>query len=103
MYLGIPKCAMRIHDPYPKWSDSSRIEQIVAALDRRPIVRGRNFWTAFVLGVHTDGHDWWIQLGSDEPSQAALLLRCPPGTTLDSVLAALDEWDPARAPSQSVI
>jgi hypothetical protein len=69
-------------------------ERWFAALDQRSI-DGVPPWTAHVLGVHQEGPVTWVQLAPASAPDEGLVLRLPPGATVDHALAALAAYSPA--------
>src|SRR5687767_1928501 len=59
-----------------------------AALDHREIASEGRTWVTEVSGVHTDGHDWWIQLAAADDLEHGLVLHLSgPATPLHALEA----------------
>jgi len=67
----------------------SRADQLVAALDRQHVVHASSEWVIYVLGVHTDGPDLWIQISPDELGGNDLVLHFLPESTVEDALSTL--------------
>jgi hypothetical protein len=102
--FGVVTAMNSIRSASPSFSSVSRdTSDIVAAIDSLRIERPGRHWTANVQGIHTSGCDYWIQVSSDPPVAAGLVLHVRPGASIDGVIAALSEWDPAQAPPQTFL
>src|SRR5688572_16743709 len=62
---------------------------LFAALDQRVIDDGIARWTAFVLGIYSDGRDRWIQVASGPGTTTKVLLRMSRRATAEHAAAAL--------------
>ena len=62
---------------------------LFAALDQRVIDDGIARWTAFVLGIYSDGRDRWIQVASGAGTTTKVLLRMSRRATAEHAAAAL--------------
>lgn len=62
---------------------------LFAALDQRVIDDGFARWTAFVLGIYSDGRDRWIQVASGPETTTKVLLRMSWRATAEHAAAAL--------------
>jgi hypothetical protein len=62
---------------------------LFAALDQRVIGDGIARWTAFVLGIYSDGRDRWIQVASGPETTTKILLRMSRRATAEHAAAAL--------------
>lgn len=62
---------------------------LFAALDQRVIDDGIARWTAFVLGIYSDGRDRWIQVASGPGTTTKILLRMSRRATAEHAAAAL--------------
>lgn len=82
---------------------SREINHLVDAIDNRCSSGAGAPWTARVLGVHTNGTDYWIQVGADHVASTALVLHLRPGATVGGAVAALSLWDPLHSDPQTVI
>ena len=63
---------------------------LFAALDQRVIDNGIARWTAFVLGIFSDGRDRWIQVASAPETTTKVLLRMSRRATAEHAAAALE-------------
>jgi hypothetical protein len=59
------------------------------ALDHREIASEGRIWLTEVSGVHTDGHDWWIQLAAANDVEHGLVLHLSGPATVVHALDAL--------------
>ena len=76
---------------------------LFAALDQRVIDDGIARWTAFVLGIHTDGRDRWIQVASGPETTTRVLLRMSRRATAEHAAAALQRAMEADVYQPSVV
>jgi hypothetical protein len=56
-----------------------------------------------VSGVHTDGHDWWIQLTAADDVEHGLVLHLSGPATVDHALDALRTHSGHEAPLSQVV
>jgi hypothetical protein len=67
----------------------TRIDQLAMTIDRQRIGEGTRAWVAHVLGVHTDGRNYWVQVApADEPTRS-VVLRMSPWASAQHAIAAL--------------
>jgi hypothetical protein len=76
---------------------------LFAALDQRVIDEGGARWTAFVLGIHSDGRDRWIQVASGPETTTTVLLRMSRRATAEHAAAALQQAQQASVCEPPVI
>ena len=75
--------------PAARSPENSRIEQLVTAIDQQQIGEGAASWIAQVLGVHTDGRDFWVQIAPADRAAESLVLRISAYATPQQAIAAL--------------
>jgi hypothetical protein len=76
---------------------------LFAALDQRVIDDGIARWTAFVLGIYTDGRDRWIQVASGPAATTKILLRMSRRATAEHAAAALQRAQEATVTEPSIV
>ena len=69
-----------------------------AALDHREIAADDRVWQTEVSGVHTDGHDWWIQVTPVDDPDHGLVLHLSGPATVSHALDALRTHSPGEQP-----
>jgi hypothetical protein len=67
----------------------SRIDQLAMAIDRQRIGEGSRAWVAHVLGVHTDGRNYWVQVAPADEPMRSVVLRMSPWASAHHAIAAL--------------
>ena len=55
-------------------------------------------WAPEVLGIHTDGRHWWIQIAAADNASASVVLHCSRFARTEQLRATLQDWEPATAP-----
>jgi hypothetical protein len=83
--------------------ENSRLDQLAAALDRQQIGEGADSWVAEVLGVHTDGSDFWVQIAPADNPDDSVVLRLSAWATPQHAIAALTLMDVQSGPFPHVI
>jgi hypothetical protein len=81
--------------PHPAAADIEA-DGLFAALDQRVIDDGIARWTAFVLGIYSDGRDRWIQVASGPETTTKVLLRMSRRATAEHAAAALQRTQETR-------
>ena len=76
-------------DVSPSPRAMSRADELIAALDRRRVGDSTGSKVVYVLGVHTDGRDLWIQVALSEDGGDNLVLHLPPDATAQDAMATL--------------
>ena len=76
---------------------------LFAALDQRVIDDGIARWTAFVLGIYSDGRDRWIQVASGPGTTTKILLRMSRRATAEHAAAALQRAQEATVYEPPVV
>ncbi len=70
-------------------SEPTRAESLAAALELQRVGDGPNRWVVHVLGVHTDGRDFWVQVAPRADGTQSIVLRLSPRATARHALATL--------------
>jgi hypothetical protein len=68
---------------------ASRADELIAALDHHRVGDGLGGTVVYVLGVHTDGRDVWIQIALREDGRDNLVLHLLPDATAQDAMATL--------------
>ena len=81
----------------PERADEGRSAQALAErwlklLDHRQIDVGPRRVIARVVGIHSDGHELWIQISSSRVPGYGLVLHLSHWTTVEQVTAAMKGW-----------
>ena len=88
--------------PHPAAADLEA-DGLFAALDQRVIGDGIARWTAFVLGIYSDGRDRWIQVAAGPETTTKVLLRMSRRATAEHAAAALQRAQETRACEPPVV
>jgi hypothetical protein len=73
------------------------------ALDHREVASEGRTWLTEVSGVHTDGHDWWIQLADADDVEHGLVLHLSGPATVHHALDALRTHSRLKDPLPQVV
>jgi hypothetical protein len=90
-------------DVSPPPNASNRAEELIAALDRYRVGDSAGGNRVYVLGVHTDGRDLWIQVALREDGRDNLVLHLPPEATAQDAVATLQATPLGTSAEQRVI
>jgi hypothetical protein len=74
---------------------SSDADALFSALDQRAIGEGAGGWTAFVLAIHHDGRDRWVQVAAGPGGATKMVLRMSQWATVEHAAAALERGSPS--------
>jgi hypothetical protein len=69
--------------------EANPAENLAAALELQPVGDGTNRWVVHVLGVHTDGRHFWVQVAPNADGTQSIVLRLSMLATARHALAAL--------------
>ena len=78
-------------------------DELIAALDRRCLGGEPSGKVVYVLGVHSDGRDLWIQIALSEDGRDNWVLHLLPGATAQDAMATLQSTQLRVGPDQRVI
>jgi hypothetical protein len=95
--------AMQTATYIPQAPADLEADGLFAALDQRVIDGGTARWTAFVLGIYSDGLDRWIQVASGPETTTKILLRMSRRATAEHAAAALQRTQDAIASAPPVV
>ena len=70
----------------------TRADALIEALDGRAFLSGGANWRAWVLGVHMDGDDAWVQLSLVGPVESSVVLHVLPTVEIDQATLAVHSW-----------
>ena len=68
---------------------SSRADELIAALDHHCVGDNAAGKIVYVLGVHTDGRDLWVQVALREDGRDDFVLHLPPEATAQDAMTTL--------------
>ena len=70
----------------------TRADALIEALDGRHFLSEGSHWRAWVLGVHMDGDDAWVQLSLVGPVECTVVLHVLPTVEIDQATLAVHSW-----------
>jgi hypothetical protein len=82
---------------------SSRADQLIAALDHQYVGDRASGKVVYVLGVHTDGRDLWIQVALREDGRDNFVLHLSPDATAQDAMTTLQAVQLRASPLQRII
>lgn len=82
---------------------SNRADQLIAALDHHRVGDSAGGDLVYVLGVHIDGRDLWIQVALREDGRDNVVLHLLPDATVEDAMATLQATEFRASADQRII